>query len=552
MLKKLSIKNIALVEDVTLEFHTGLTVLTGETGAGKSVIVNALALILGERADREYIRHGADSAEIEAAFDTVHLPPRYRKEFFEYIDDDNMLVIKREISRDGNSRIRIKDSPSTLVRLKELTSPIAEIIGQHANQMLMNEDNHLFFLDYFGSLDSQREKLGEIFKEWETVASELKRTVKRKEQLVGVRDLLMFQKEEIEKAQIRVGEEDELDLEKKKLDSALELMTAADTIREILDGEENSVITSLRQARKQLEDMARIDKTLEKLSASLTEIDFQLEDIRRAVEQYGASVQNDPERLEEINLRLDEIYKLKKKYGGSEEAILQTLEDIVKELKDRPDVDALITSLQKENERLKQEYIKQALALTDARHKTADYLAKLVVKELAELAIDNGGFKFTFLYQKDPEGIEYRNQKVRPAAQGLETGRFMFSANPGEPLKSLVKTASGGEISRVLLSLKAAEKKNKKLLHPLLVFDEVDAGIGGQTAHEVAKKLKKISEDSQLVVITHLHQIARLADHHLVAEKHTRKSRAVITVRALDKAGIEEELSRMLALPVKN
>ena len=284
----------------------------------------------------------------------------------------------------------------------------------------------------------------------------------------------------------------------------------------------------------------------------MVELDFQIEDIRRAVEQYGATVQNDPDRLEEINIRLDELYKLKKKYGGSEETVLRTLDDISIQLKDRPNVDTLIEKLEKENKRLNDEYSKQALALTDARHKTADYLAKLVVKELAELAIDNGGFKFTFIYQKDPDGISYKEQTVRPSALGLETGRFMFSANPGEPLKSLVKTASGGEISRVLLALKAAEKKNKKLLHPLLVFDEVDAGIGGETAHEVARKLKKISEDSQLVVITHLHQIARLADHHLVAEKKTRRSRAVITVRPLDKEGVEEELSRMLALPIKD
>ena len=254
MLKKMTIKNIALVEDETLDFNPGLTVLTGETGAGKSVIVNALALILGERADREYIRHGAESAEIEAVFDIGPMPPRYKKQFADYFTDNNRLEIKREISKDGNSKIRVKDNLSTLTRLKEIISPIAEIIGQHANQMLMNEDNHLLFLDYFGSLDNQREKLGEVFKEWDTVASELKRTVKRKEQLTNERELLLFQKEEIEKAQVHVGEDDELNLEKRKLDSALELMTAANTIREILDGEDNSVISNLRLARKELED----------------------------------------------------------------------------------------------------------------------------------------------------------------------------------------------------------------------------------------------------------------------------------------------------------
>ena len=549
MLKKLTIENIALVEKETLEFEPGLTVLTGETGAGKSVIVTALALILGERADREYIRHGADSAVIEAVFDTAKLPTRYKKDFSDYLTDNHLLTIRRDISKDGSSKVRIQNDLSTVTRLKELTSPIAEVIGQHANQMLMNEDNHLLFLDYFGSLDKSRENVAKIFKDWETAATDLRRIVKRKEQLIKERELLIFQRDEIEKAELRVGEEEELTLERKKLDAALDLMNAANTIEQILDGEEQSVIAGLRLARKELESMAAIDQTLEKTSKELAEIDFQIEDIRRAVEKYGASVQHDPARLEEINLRLDEIYKLKKKYGGSEEAVLLSLRDIQVQLKEKPNVDTLIVQLEKENTRLKKEYLNEALALSEARHKTADYLAKLVKKELTELAIDSGGFQFAFVYQNDPDGLPYKNKTVKPNAFGLETGRFMFSANPGEPLKSLVKTASGGEISRVLLALKAAEKKNKKLLHPLLVFDEVDAGIGGQTANEVAAKLKKISTDTQLIVITHLHQIARLADNHFVAEKKTRKSRSVITVRALGQVDIKRELARMLALP---
>jgi len=534
MLKKLTIQNIALVEKETLEFNSGLTVLTGETGAGKSVIVNALALILGERADREYIRHGAESAVIEAVFDTSRLSTRYKKDFADYLTDNNLLTIRREISKDGNSKVRIQNDLSTVTRLREVAK---------------------------------------IFKEWETVTADLRRIIKRKEHLIKERELLLFQRDEIEKAEVRDGEEEELNSERKKLDAALELMSAANNIGQILDGEDNSVIGNLRQAHKELESMAAIDKTLEKTSTELAEIDFQIEDIRRAVEQYGASVQNDPERLEEINLRLDEIYKLKKKYGGSEPAVLDTLHDIKNQLKEKPNVDALIEQLEKENARLKDEYLREALALSEARHKTADYLAKLVKKELTELAIENGGFLFSFVYQNDADGLPYKNKTVKPYVHGLETGRFMFSANPGEPLKSLVKTASGGEISRVLLALKAAEKKNKKLLHPLLVFDEVDAGIGGQTANEVAAKLKKISTDTQLIVITHLHQIARLADNHFVAEKKTLivithlhqiarladnhfvaekktcKSRSVITVSKLDPKGVEQELDRMLALP---
>ncbi|MFZ5979630.1 MAG: DNA repair protein RecN [Candidatus Zixiibacteriota bacterium] len=549
MLKKLTIENIALVEKETLEFSPGMTVLTGETGGGKSVIVTALALILGERADREYIRHGAETGVIEAVFDTSRLPTRYKKEFADYLTDDNLLTIRREIATDGNSKVRIQNDLSTVTRLKELTSPIAEVIGQHANQMLMNEDNHLLFLDYFGSLDTARENLIKIFKEWETANADLRKVTKHRDQMIRDRELLIYQRDEIEKAEIRVGEEDELTAERKRLDAAQDLMAAADNIEEILDGEEQSVMNGIRLARKELESMAAVDSTLKETSKELIEIDFQLEEIRRTVERYGASVQHDPARLEEINLRLNEIYKLKKRYGGSEQAVLDTLKKIESQLKEKPNVDSIIENLEMETARLKNDYHREALVLSEARHKTADYLAQLVKKELAELAIDNGGFQFAFIYQNDPDGLPYKSKPVKPFPHGLETGKFMFSANPGEPLKSLVKTASGGEISRVLLALKAAEKKNKKLLHPLLVFDEVDTGIGGQTANEVAAKLKKISTDTQLIVITHLHQIARLADHHLVAEKKTHKSRSVITVRALGQVDIKRELARMLALP---
>jgi len=248
MLKKLTIQNIALVEKETLEFNSGLTVLTGETGAGKSVIVNALALILGERADREYIRHGAESAVIEAVFDTSRLSTRYKKDFADYLTDNNLLTIRREISKDGNSKVRIQNDLSTVTRLRELTSPIAEVIGQHANQMLMDEVNHLLFLDYFGSLDKSRENVAKIFKEWETVTADLRRIIKRKEHLIKERELLLFQRDEIEKAEVRDGEEEELNSERKKLDAALELMSAANNIGQILDGEAWPL--SIKRSRK--------------------------------------------------------------------------------------------------------------------------------------------------------------------------------------------------------------------------------------------------------------------------------------------------------------
>lgn len=549
MLTRLVIQNIALVTEAELTFEPGMSALTGETGAGKSVIVTALGLALGERADKEYIRHGADKATVEATFNVDGLSSAYKTTFGDFIHDGT-ITVQREISRDGSSRVKINGGASTLGTLRDLTSPVAEIVGQHANQMLMDEQNHLLFLDGFASLDLLRQEVAELFDQWQKATFELRRTRDRRDNLAGERELLLFQKNEIEKANIKPGEEEEILRERKILDSARALISGSGAIQELLDGDAASVLNLIRQARRELDKMMQVDPYLEKPSSDLADVDYRIEDIRRTLEQYGGSIADDPARIDEINARLDEIYALKKKYGGSEEAILKTLDSINERLTDRPDTDEYIAELEERAERYRQAYTTKATELHDLRLKAASYLQKVVTKELGELAIDNGGFALEFLYEDDPNGVVLDGRGVRPTEVGLERGRFVFSANPGEPLKSLVKTASGGEISRVLLALKAAARKNAKLLHSLLVFDEVDAGIGGQTAVAVGEKIKKLSEDSQVIVVTHLHQIARLAKHHYAADKVKRSSgRLVITVAKLDYDGITRELSRMMALP---
>lgn len=550
MLRKIKIQNLALVETSELEFAPGFSVLTGETGAGKSIIVTALSLALGERAEREYIRHGADRCVVEVRFDVSRAPAEYRKEFADHFEN-NELVVAREISRDGSSRAKINNRTASVGQLKAVTMPIAEILGQHANQMLMNEDNHLDFLDNFAGLDEVKQQVHAAYHEWKTTADKLREVVSHRDQLTRERELLLFQKEEIARANISVGEEERLLAERRILDSARALMASASMVQDILDGEENSVSSLLSLAQKELDKMSGIDPELEKKVSELVEVSYRLEDLRAFVEQYGASIADDPRRIEEINLRLDEIYGLKKKYGGSEQAVLDALDGICSRLSTSlPDIGAYIDDLTVKTGRLFDRYADQALALTDTRTKAAAYLKKLVVKELVELAIDHSRFDFEFVYEDDPNGVIINGRAVRPTPNGLETGRMMFSANPGEPLKSLVKTASGGEMSRVLLALKSAERKNHKLRHSLLVFDEVDSGIGGQTAIEVGRKLKKLSEDNQLLVITHLHQIARECDHHYVAQKRAGKDkRATIQVRRLEASEVDKELARMVALP---
>lgn len=549
MLRRLKIKNFALVDDLELTFDRGLSVLTGETGAGKSVIVTALGLVLGDRADREHIRHGCDQAQVEAEFTIEGMSRQYRKDFGDYLQDQR-LTISRDVPRDGNPKVRINGGVATLARLKELTAPLAEILGQHSSRLLLDEENHLLFLDSFASSADLRDEVGQLFSIWEKSAAELRRTRKRREDLERERELLLFQQKEINDADLRVGEEDELNNERRILDSSRTLIESAGLIESLLGGEESSVIDSLRLARKELDRMAAIDSELDDQTKQLQDVDFQIEELRSFVEQYGGSVPDDPNRLEEINLRLDEIYGLKQKYGGNEASVLQALEEIDSKLIDRPDTTALIQKLETSEAGDRAAYTKQALQLSEVRRKAAKYLQKLVVKEMAELAIDHGQFDSEFVYDEIADGVEIRGQKVKPHAYGLESCCFLFSANPGEPLKSLVKTASGGEISRLLLALKAAEKKSNQTAPGLMVFDEVDAGIGGQTAVDVGRKIKKISESAQVIVITHLHQIARLADSHYLAVKTGAASKRVtIRVSRLEGPAIKLELERMVALP---
>jgi len=552
MLQRLRIVNFALIDDLELTFDRGLSVLTGETGAGKSVVVTALGLALGDRADREQVRHGTAKAIVEATFSTERMSRQYRETFADHLDG-NAFTVTREIDLEGNSRVKINGASSTVTRLKELTIPLAEILGQHSNRLLLDEENHMLFLDGFASVHDLREEVGLRFDQWEKVAAELKRVRARRDELEKERELLLFQKKEIESARLENGEEDRLNNERRILDSSRALIESAGLVEAALGGEESSALDALRSARKELEKMAAVDDRLVNHVKQLTEIEYQVEDVRNLVERYGATVPDDPNRLDEINQRLDEIYRLKRKYGGTEEAVLKTLEQIREQLKDRPDTDSLIGELDAKEKSCRAAYSEKAVQLSEVRRKAAKYLQRLAVKEMAELAITDAQFDSEFLHIEHPDGVEYRGVKYKPLAYGLERCRFLFSANPGEPLKTLVKTASGGEISRLLLALKAAERKSNKASQGLLVFDEIDAGIGGQTAAEVGRKVKKLSENGQVLVITHLHQIARFADHHYLALKTGGSGdRVTITVTRLDGPAIAEEIDRMVALPQEN
>ncbi len=552
MLTKLIIENFALVPNAELDFGPGLCVLTGETGAGKSVVVQALSLALGERAEKDSIRHNEEFASVTAVFNVSAMPASYKKQFNVFINNDE-IEIERIISRDASSKVRINSKSVTLNQLNNLAVHLAEIMGQNSNQLLMNEENHLDFLDQFGGISPLRETISEMYYDWKKVSEELKRILMKNSDLGSEREMLLHQKEEIEKAQIRVGEEQKLNDERKILDSSRALLRSASQITNQLEEDENSIIAQLTAIQKELQKISDIDSKQKKMAQQLNEALYQIKDLARAVAQYGSAINDDHNRLEEINLRLDEIFRLKKKYGGSEKVILGSLEVINMKLEEQPDIKTVTSKYEAECNRLLKEYKDHALKLSDTRKRTADYLEKLVIKELSELAIEKARFHFEFIYEDDSEGVFLGGRTVRPFPVGLEKVRIMFSANPGEPLKPLVKSASGGEISRVLLALKSASKTSAKTkTNSLMVFDEIDTGIGGNTANEVAKKLKKLSQNGQVLVVTHLHQIARLTDHHFVADKTNSFGRSTITVRKLHHDDKASELKRMVALPEKS
>ncbi len=553
MLKRLYIENFALVDKLEVTFETGFNILTGETGAGKSIIVGAISQLLGEKADKDDIRSGTKVAVIEGDFDIGEFPTLneiLEKNEVEF--DGKTITLRKEIPENRASKSFINSQMITLAQLRTVTAHLAELFGQHSHQQLLDEKNHLAFMDSFAGINEQVVRLQKIYYDWQGTHQELTKLEANRESAKRERELLSFQKDEIERAQIRAGEEEELVAEKKILDSSHTLGEKSELILNMIDREDYSALSILNSCRKELADMVNLDKSLESKAELLEQAVINLDELRGEIESYQSSIPDDPNRLEQINLRLDEIYRLKKKYGGSEESILNALEEINNQLGIKIDVDEQIKILRKEESELKSKYISLAEEISQKRHKSSEKLSAEIEKELEKLGIHSSKFKFEFISEPDSNGIEKDGQKIKPLPEGFETGRFLISPNPGEPLKPMAKIASGGEISRIMLALKAVESKYHKKGTSLLVFDEIDAGIGGETAVMVGERLKSLADSFQLLVISHLHQIAGLARNHYAVEKKTARAdsgRNIIEVKKLSPDERKKEIKRMISMP---
>lgn len=531
MLTRLTIENYALVDKIEIDFRPGLTVLTGETGSGKSVIIGGLILALGGRADKELIRHGSNKSIVRAEFQTDK--------------KGNALILRREVSASGTSRAYINDESSTIAALNEFASPLCDLNTQQGQRNLLDIDKHITFLDSFAGLTQEVDNLRGLYADFIEKHKQLSDARNNADALRERMELINFQIDELTRADITIGEEQRLIDEQKKLESVRTLMETAQEIIFALSESEDSVISALSQLKSRLQHAADIDKDLKADSDLLNESIINLTELTRNIESYSSRLTDNPRRLEEINERLNELYRLKKKYGTDEAGLLTKLEKLSDESLGTDSIDEIIRKLEAKLTASREAYHKEALKISEARRKAAGQLETKLKKELADLAIEKAEFKIDFRYEHDDNGFELNGEKIQALPHGLETIEFFISTNPNEPLRPLVKIASGGEISRIMLGLLTVIAGKYK--YPTIIFDEIDTGIGGETAVKLGAKLKQLAKRHQIITISHLAAVASQADNHIVVAKQTKNRRNVITVEQISGKQIKQELRRMTA-----
>ena len=532
MLAQLYINNIAVIERASIDLDRGFTVLTGETGAGKSIIIDAIHAVLGERTSKELVRTGADTASVSALF--TGLGEEVRAVLSDLSipwEEDGTLLVQREIKAGGRSLCKLNGAPATVSMLKAVGPCLVTIHGQHESYELLSPEVHMTYLDSFAGLES-------LLGEYQQSYHRLRELQRQLEDLVTVEgekarqvDLLRYQIQEIDEAQVRVGEGEELTQEREKIRNSEKIADGVELAKALLQGDEDQAgaLSGVEQAAAAMERVAPYLPEAEEAAQKLREAQYLLEDADSLL--HSAAIDFDPAALDQIEERLDLLYKLGRKYGDSEEKILQYLADCQEKLH-------AIEFSDEERERLtalyeaeKQRAISLAKQLSEQRKRASLAFAKAVKAELSFLNMPGMEFLVDI-------------QRVPLTAMGCDKLQFLVSANKGEPAKPMAKIASGGELSRIMLAIKTVLSGKDKV--DTLIFDEVDTGISGAAANKVGQKLKQVSRDRQVLCITHLAQIAALADHHLRISKHVKGDRTYTQVEPLDLEGRKEELARII------
>ena len=560
MLTELRLENYAVIDNLVVEFGHGLNLLTGETGAGKSILIDALALLLGEKASTDVIRGGADRAVISAVFEADGTSKNALTKILEAngLDDseDGSVILRREISASGKGRVFVNNQPATVAVLRQLAPHLAIIHAQNESILSFDGPARLELLDTFSG--SQLEAVSASYSAWKQVRTRIDELERDEQDRLRLVDLWIFQKREIEEARLQSGEDEHLETEKRVLANAEKIYNAAMNAFDLLYEGGGSSASSLRAAQKQVEELARYEPRFEETVAALRAARISVEDVGATLRDYAGGIQASPEHLSKVEDRLALLDRLKRKYGPTLDEVIQFGAEVARKLSEIENKDEILRQLRAELAKAAEEYLRTAKLLSMARRESARRLEKLVEAEINDLAM-----KSVFRVQ-----MTHSAEESNWTPCGFDQVLYMISTNPGEPLRQLEHVASGGELSRVILALKAtvesapesrnlpkresqpatSRKKREKLgTHKTLVFDEIDSGIGGRAAEAVGKKLKSLARANQVLCVTHLPQIATFGDHHYVIEKKESAGRTRTSIREVTGEQRTEEVARMLS-----
>jgi DNA repair protein RecN (Recombination protein N) len=559
VLIELRLENYAVIDNLAVEFGQGLNLLTGETGAGKSILIDALALLLGEKASSDVIRGGADRAVIAAVFEEEGPAGDALAKILEAngLDesDDGSLILRREIASGGKGRVFVNNQPATVAVLRLLAPHLAVIHAQNESILSFDGTARLELLDAFAG--SEFDAVTRAFAAWKQVRTRIDELERGEQDRLRLVDLWIFQKHEIDEGRLQSEEDEKLETEKRVLANAEKIYNAAMNAFDLLYEGSGSTASSLRAAHKQIEELARYEPKFQEALAALQTARISVEDVGATVRDYAGGIHASPEHLAQVEDRLALLDRLKRKYGPTLDEVIQFGADVSRKLSDVENKDDILRQLRGDLAQAAQDYLRAAQALSKSRTSAARRLEKLVEAEINDLAMKSA-FRIEMTSSIEESGW---------TSSGIDQVIYMISTNPGEPLRQLEHIASGGELSRVMLALKASveagadpsrerekrgpesgsRRKREKISQKTLVFDEIDTGIGGRAAETVGKKLKRLARAHQVLCVTHLPQIATFGDHHFVIEKKESGGRTKTSIRAVTGEERTEEVARMLS-----
>ena len=536
MLLEITIKNFAIIEEISLNFENGMTVLTGETGAGKSILLGALGMVIGRRTNIDAIRSGCEFMRVEAVFT---LDNNLVKDFltkYNILVEDDDLIITRQININGKNSVQINNCHTTMAILRQLGELLVDIHGQHANQALLKPIKQLSLIDMYDgdAIQKQKEAYLEKYYRWLQIKQKLADSKINTQEMAQRLDMLKWQINEIENAKLTLDEDEKLESEIKVLANAEKIsLLTQDAYKLLYEGENGkfAILSSLSQVRKDLENLAQYDENMAKVHQILDEAYFQIQDSADEIRNYGESIDYNPQKLDMMQSRLNDIDKLKRKYGNTIEEILNYLAKAKEELTYIENYDDNLAKLEQELSLLAKDVSQEALILHELRQKSAKALEMAIMKELASLSMADAKLVINLTLNNDF------------TENGADDVEVLFSANLGEDLKSLAKIVSGGELSRIALALKTITAKKDDI--DLMVFDEVDTGVGGKTAQMMAEKIARIALYRQVICITHLPQIAAMADAHFYISKETKNNKTFTTIDEINYDAKLAEIARM-------